>query len=586
MINDATKIQHSLVIYKKLLRATKTYLGLLMLGLIGTVFAAGTDGLLSWLIKPLIDHGLVQHNKTYIIWMPIFLVLGFMLRGGTYFMSNYFIARVGRSVVTDFRQKVFAHFLNLPATFYDSESSGQLLSLVIYNTDQLAFATTDSILTILQEGLQALAFIVVMFVLSWKLTLLFMIIAPPIMYIVRYTNRRLRKLNNNVQRTVGDIAHIVEESINAYRVIRIFGGENYEREKFNKTSNFNRQCELKVVVTNSIGTSIVQILASIPIAFILYIINVPFFALSVGSFGAIIVAMVRLLTPIRRLTKVNSDIQKGIAAANGIFNLLETPPEKDLGEKTIARATGHIEYRDVHFKYPKAHKNVLRGISFTIEPGQTIALVGRSGSGKSTTVSLLPRFYDVINGGIFIDGININEYKLKDLRHQLSYVSQNVVLFNDTIARNIAYARFHEAKKSEIMAALDAAYLTEYVNQLPEGIDTMIGENGLLLSGGQRQRIAIARAILKDAPILILDEATSSLDTESEHYIQAALDNLMKKCTTLVIAHRLSTVEKADKIMVMEQGHIVESGSHQELIAQNGQYAKLYKMQFKNKKDK
>jgi subfamily B ATP-binding cassette protein MsbA len=292
-------------------------------------------------------------------------------------------------------------------------------------------------------------------------------------------------------------------------------------------------------------------------------------------------AMARLLTPVRRLTKINTDMQKGIAAANSIFNLLDHPPEKDTGTKHIERASGHIEYRNVSFKYPQGHKKVLHDINFSIKAGQTIALVGRSGGGKSTLVSLLPRFYDPTSGSIYIDGAASTEYKLKELRNQFSLVSQNIVLFNDTIANNIAYGRMSTTDRSTIEKTVQAAYLTDFIQQLPDGLDTLIGENGLLLSGGQRQRIAIARAILKDAPILILDEATASLDTESERYIQSALEALMHKCTTLVIAHRLSTVERADKIMVVDQGQIVESGNHHELIAQNGQYAKLYKLQFK-----
>jgi len=581
MINDLKPIKKSWPVYKRLLKSASCYWPMFLLGFIGTILASGADAGLSWLVKPLVDQGLVARNKVFIVWMPVLIIVGFVIRGLMLFLSNYCITRVGRNVIMDYRQKIFNHLLKLPATFFDKETSGQLLSLFLYNTDQLSFAITDAVLTILQEGLQLVGLVVVMFVISWKLTLIFMVTTPPIYITIRYATQRLRTLNNRVQRSVGDIAHVAEEMIQGYRVIRIFGGEGYERDKFKKISEYNRHCEMKVVVTNSISTSIVQIIACLPIAFILYIINIPALHVSVGSFAAMIGAMARLLTPVRRLTKINTDMQKGIAAANSIFNLLDHPPEKDTGTKHIERASGHIEYRNVSFKYPQGHKKVLHDINFSIKAGQTIALVGRSGGGKSTLVSLLPRFYDPTSGSIYIDGAASTEYKLKELRNQFSLVSQNIVLFNDTIANNIAYGRMSTTDRSTIEKTVQAAYLTDFIQQLPDGLDTLIGENGLLLSGGQRQRIAIARAILKDAPILILDEATASLDTESERYIQSALEALMHKCTTLVIAHRLSTVERADKIMVVDQGQIVESGNHHELIAQNGQYAKLYKMQFK-----
>ncbi|OGT07268.1 MAG: lipid A export permease/ATP-binding protein MsbA [Gammaproteobacteria bacterium GWE2_37_16] len=581
MLNNLFTTKNSWAVYKKLLKSASSYWKIFLIGVVGTLLAAAADTYLTWMIKPIIDKGLVAHNKLFLAWMPVLIVAGFIVRGGMLFVSNYFIVRVGRSVVMDFRQKIFAHMLHLPASFFDRESSGQLLTLFLYSSDQLSSATTEATQTILQEGSQLIGFIVLMFVVSWKMSLLFIITVPLVTLIINHASKRLRMLNSKVQKTIGDIAHSAEELIQGYRVIRIFGGENYERKKFNKTSQHNRQCEMKVVVTNSLSTSAVQIIAALPIAMILYVMNLPFFHISVGSFGAIFAAMARLLTPIRRLTKIHVELQKGLTAANSIFNLLDCPKEQDTGALHSHRIKGKIEYRHVKFKYPEGHKNVLRDINFIAEPGKTVALVGRSGSGKSTLVSLLPRFYDVIDGEILIDDVNSKEYTLKSLRQQFALVSQNVILFDDTIARNISYGLFNEATEEKIMQAVEAAYLNDFVKQLPLGLETMIGENGHLLSGGQRQRIAIARAILKDAPILILDEATSALDTESEYYIQAALENLMRKRTTVVIAHRLSTVEKADTIMVMDQGKIIESGNHQELIAKNGQYAKLYKMQFK-----
>lgn len=585
MINEQSPKKSSWDTYKKLLKESSQYWGIFLFGLIGTIIASGADAALAWLVKPIIDYGLVEQQKKFILFMPLLIIAGFLVRGASLFVSNYFITRVGRSVVMDFRKKLFNNFLKLPASFYDKGSQGQLLSLIIYNTEQISAAITDAVIVILQEGLQLIGLLVVMFLMSWKLSLIFILSAPSIAIVVRYTAKRIRMLSGKVQKTVGDIAHIAEEGIQGYRVIRTFGGENYEREKFNNAAHFNRHCEMKIAVTNSLGTSIVQIMASLPLAFILYIATLPSLHVSIGSFGAIVAAMVRLLTPIRRLTKVNTDIQKGIAAANSIFEVLEEPLEQDTGKYSIERAKGFIEYSDVKFKYPNTDRNILNGINFKIEQGQTIALVGRSGSGKSTIVSLLPRFYDTTSGQILIDGININDYKIEDLRKQFALVSQHVVLFNDTVANNIAYGRFSQATKEEIIEASRAAHILDFINQLPKGFDTLIGENGLLLSGGQRQRIAIARAIFKKAPILILDEATSSLDTESEHNIKIALDNLIRKQTTLVIAHRLSTVENADKILVIENGNVVETGNHQELIVQNGKYAKLYNMQFKQDTD-
>jgi ATP-binding cassette, subfamily B, bacterial MsbA len=567
--------------YLRLLKVASPYWGSFLVGLIGTLFATGADSLLAWSVKPLVDNGLVNREQWLLSWLPLIIVIIFLVRGITYFFSNYYIVRVGRNVVRDFRQRIFNHFLHLPANFYDRESSGKLLSLLIYNTEQVATACTDAILVILQEGLSLIGLLIVMFIISWQLTLLFLITAPIVSLIIRYNSKRLRNLSSSVQKTMGNLTHVAEESIECYKVVRIFGGENYEQQKFIDATQTNRNREMKVAATSAVGTSLVQIITSIPIAIIVYVAVLPSSHVTVGGFGAIVVAMLRLLVPLRRLTKVNTDIQKGVAGAQSLFETLEEKPEKDIGKINVAAVRGEIEFKKVNFSYEKSAKPVLFDVSFNIEPRQTVALVGRSGSGKSTMVNLLPRFYDVLNGSILIDGKDIQEYKLSDLRKQFALVSQHLTLFNDTIARNIAYG-CATMDKNKIISVAEAAHIMEFVRQLPQGLDTMIGENGLLLSGGQRQRIAIARALLKDAPILILDEATSSLDTESENYIQAALEMLMRKRTTLVIAHRLSTVEKADKIMVLDQGRIVESGNHPELLKANGIYAKLYKMQFRD----
>jgi subfamily B ATP-binding cassette protein MsbA len=571
-----------LAIYLRLVKTAMPYWVCFVIGIFGTILATGTDSAFAWAIKPFIDDGLVARKQWLLNSLPFIVVGAFLVRGFAYFLSNYYVARVGRSVVMDFRKKVFAKFMHLPASFYDEEASGKLLSLVIYNTEQVASATTEALLTILQEGLTLIGLIVVMFILSWKLTVLFMVTAPLVSVIIKFTSKRLHTLSSNVQKTVGEVMHIAEECIEGYRVVRIFGGEKYELKKFNNAAELNRHREMKVVMTNSISTSLVQVIAALPIAIIVYIATLPSMGVTVGSFGAIVAAMLRLLTPMRRLTKVNGDIQKGIAGAQSIFGLLDKETEKDLGVVHLERASGHIEYKNVGFKYSRSKKDILHNINFTVEPGKTVAFVGKSGGGKTTLVSLLPRFYDVLSGGIYIDGININDYKLADLRKQFAFVSQNLTLFNDTVAANIAYG-FANCDEEKIMKAAEAAHIADFIRQLPNGLDTLIGENGVLLSGGQRQRIGIARALLKDAPILILDEATSALDTESEYHIQEALVELMQKRTTLVIAHRLSTIERADKIIVVDRGHIVEEGNHVELLQLNKTYAKLYKMQFKDK---
>jgi subfamily B ATP-binding cassette protein MsbA len=580
--NDKQKLptQRIFYMYKRLMRAVKPYWFIFVLGILATLASSAIDGGIAWGIKPLLDKGLVAREHQFLHTLPIWILMIFIFRGLANFLSDYYVTKVGRSVVMDFRQKIFTHMLKLPASFFDRKPSGELLSLIIYNVEQLAAATTDALLTIISEGSLVIALIVVMFAISWKLTLLFVIAAPLALGVMHYTTKRLRKISFNVQQSVAEVSHIASECIDGYRVVRTFGGEDYENAKFAKATKTNRQRELKSIVTNSLGSSVVQVIAAIPIAIIIYIATLPSLIITVGGFGAIIAAILRILTPLKRLTKVNTIIQRGIASVFGIFDLLDMPPEEDTGTKTLERAKGKIEYRNVSFHYPNFDRKVLDNVSFTAHPGQVIALVGHSGGGKSTLVSLLPRFYDLASGEILLDDVNIKDYRLFDLRKQFALVSQHVILFNDTIAHNIAYGRFANATKEEIINAAKAAYIWDFIHELPDGLNTVIGEHGLLLSGGQRQRIAIARAILKDAPVLILDEATSSLDTEAERYLQGALEQLMRNRTTLVIAHRLSTIENADMILVLDGGRIVEHGTHSELLKLKGYYAKLHKMQF------
>lgn len=582
-----SNVYSSWVVYFKLLKTAMPYWPSFVLGVVGAILATGTDAAMTFSIKPLLDNWSTGREQGWFVWLPLLIVFVLLVRGTSYFISTYFLSRVGRNVVRDFRQKIFAHLMHLPVRYYDKESSGKLLSTLIYNTEQVAQASTEALLTVSQEGLLLVFLIVTMCLLSWQLTLMFAITAPVVTCIIRYSAKRLRRLSTNVQGTMGDLTHVAEEGIENYKVIRIFGGEEYEKKKFFAVAHQNRQREMKVVATSALGTSLTQIITSVPIAVIVYVYahTSLYVSLGISGFSAMIVAILRLLTPLKRLTKINTDIQKGVAGAHSIFALLDEELERDVGTKVVERVQGKIEYRNVSFSYPGSKKTVLHNINFIAEAEQKIALVGCSGGGKSTLVSLLPRFYDLISGSIFIDDVNINDYKLSVLRKQFATVSQHLTLFNDTIARNIAYGSMEDVTEDKIVQVAEAAHILEFIKHLPEGLDTMIGENGLLLSGGQRQRIAIARALLKDAPILILDEATSALDSESERHIQLALDTLTKKRTTLIIAHRLSTIEHADKIIVLDRGEIIEFGDHAELLRLNGHYAKLYSMQFKNKEE-
>lgn len=570
----------SMQIYKRLLAYAWRFWPAIALGILGTVLAAATEAGFTWAVKPILDKGLIAKDAVFIFWLPIGIMAAFLVRGGAGFMSNYYMGSAARSVVMRFRQDMFAKLLCLPARFYDNITSGQLLSALIYNVEQVAKASTDAMVTVVQESCLIVGLIVVMVMTSLKLSILFFVTVPIIATIARRSSLRMRRLSTSLQHSMGNVTHVAGETIEGYKVIRTFGGEQYEIEKFNRLTEINRFRELKVIATNTLASTGVQLIAGVVVAITLYMATKHTAHITAGGFTSMIAAMLAMLKPMKNLTTVNSTIQKGIAAAESIFMLLDEQPETDNGTRHLTRAKGQIEYRQINFAY-HADKTILHDINFKVEAGKTIALVGRSGSGKSTLVSLLPRFYDSYHGQILLDGVDTREFHLADLRNQLAFVSQNVTLFNDTLAHNIAYGRFSAASEADVIRAAEAAHAMEFIKELPEGLNTLIGENGVLLSGGQRQRIAIARALLKNAPILILDEATSALDTEAERHIQAALDELMQNRTTLVIAHRLSTVEKADTILVLDGGRILESGSHAALLDQDGYYARLYRMQFK-----
>lgn len=569
-----------LKVYLRLLRCVREYWFMFALGALGTIAVSGVDAGVTWLIKPIIDQGFVDRNHAFVHWLPIILLLVFALRSVSNFAANYCMNRVSRNVIMDLRQQLFKQMLHLPANFYDQHSSGYLLSTIIYNVNQVAGASSSALINLLREGSTMIGMILVMLLVSWRLTLTLLIVAPAITWIVKVSGKRLRRLSHSVQDSVANVTHLAEESIECYKVIRLCNGESREIEKFSQATRHNRNQDLKIVVTNSINGSLIQSILVLP-AIALLSVSAASVNVTAGSFAAIITAMFGLLRPARRLSGVQSAMQNGIAGAASVFELLDEKAERDEGTKVLQSVQGHIEYKHVNFSYESAPDvNVLNNIDFKVEAGKTVAIVGRSGSGKTTLVSLLPRFYDLQLGSIKIDGHDIREYTLLSLREHLAMVSQHTNLFNDTIANNIAYGQSSTVTREAIEIAARDAYVLEFAEQLPNGLDTMVGENGVLLSGGQKQRVAIARALLKNSPILILDEATSALDTHSERYIQEALARLMQNRTTLVIAHRLSTIEKADKILVMENGKIVEEGSHRELLELAGVYSELYNMQF------
>ena len=590
--------QSSLKVYLRLLKYVVPYWGLFAISIFGFLIFASTQPMLGYMLKFFVD-GLNNPNAglfSEVPWLlehapwlaslpllqavPLLIVVIALWQGVGSFLGNYYLARVSMGLVQDLRTALFNNLLTLPNRYFDNHNSGHLISRITYNVTMVTGAATDAIKVVVREGMTVLFLFASLLWMNWKLTLVMLAILPVIGVMVSSASKKFRKQSKKIQVAMGDVTHVASETIQGYRVVRSFGGEDYERQRFFEAAEDNKNKQLRMVKTSAVYTPSLQLVIYSAMAVLMFLVLLLRGDASTGDLVAYITLAGLLPKPIRQLSEVSSTIQKGVAGAESIFEQLDEAPEVDHGTQERERVSGRLEVRNLSFQYPGAEKSVLNDISFVAEPGQMVALVGRSGSGKSTLASLIPRFYHHEQGQILIDGLDVEEYSLRNLRQHIALVTQHVTLFNDSVTNNIAYGDLAGAPIEQVRQAAEAAYAAEFIDKLPQGFDTLVGENGVLLSGGQRQRLAIARALLKNAPLLILDEATSALDTESERHIQAALDEVMKGRTTLVIAHRLSTIEKADLILVMDQGQIVERGNHVELLAQNGYYARLHAKQF------
>lgn len=578
-------------LYKRLLGQVKHLWHFLVLAAIGSVFFSAADASMIYLINPILNYGfgpggdITKQSASILMLMAVGMVGLLLLRSIGSFLSQYFIGSLGQKVVYKFRKDIYKRFMDLPATFFDKHSSGQIISRLLYNVDQVTEATSTAIITVVQDGTFVIGLIIVMIVSSWQLSLFLIIIGPFLGLFIALINKKFRSLSRNTQSSMGNVTHTAEETIRNYKEIRIFGAQNKQQNKFFKNLDYTYSQQIRTIALDAMTSPVIQIIASLVLAFSLFTIAI--FGtnegggsswLTAGSFASFFAAAAAILKPIKNLTKVNVVIQKAVAATEDIFYILDYPGEKETGSKRLDNVKGDVTIKNLSFGFG-AHK-VLNDVNVDIQAGQTVAFVGKSGSGKTTLTSLLSRFYTQQSGEILIDDVDTRDLTLEDLRSHLSMVSQNVHLFDDSVYNNIAFGLSRDVTEEEVVDALKRANAYEFVVALPEGVHTSIGNNGSKLSGGQRQRISIARALLKNAPILIFDEATSALDNESERVVQQALDNLTKSCTTIVIAHRLSTVENADKIIVMDGGKVVETGKHEELLNNNGLYARLYQSGF------
>lgn len=561
-----------------------------LIGMIAVIAMAGTaviEATMVWLVGPLMDETLVAHNIETSRWMPLAFVVIFIGRGLTGFATEASLGWIGRSVISSLRRDVFRKFLTLPSRFIETHATGPMLSRMTYNVEMVAESVTSVVTVMVRDLLTVFAAIGVMLYQSTRLFVFVMILLPVVAVLIQVLGRAFRRYSGRIQDSVGEVTQVTDEVLSGNRVVKIFGGLDYEMDRLIEVDERNRKQNLKLIRSRALGVAVTQVIFGIGVSGVIYAAGLESLNgnLSPGSFMSFFGAMMLMLQPLRRITNVNATLQRGIAAGDSLFAIIDEPDEVDSGTHVVDKAAGTVEFRNVGFSYGDDKLPVLKDVSFKVEAGKSIAIVGHSGSGKSTLVSLVPRFYDVGSGEILLDGTAVQDYELASLRSNISLVSQDVILFNDTIANNLAYGQLRQCSRAELLQAAEAAHVIDFVNELPEGFDTIVGDRGILLSGGQRQRIAIGRALLKNSPVLILDEATSALDTKSERRIQEALAALMADRTTLIIAHRLSTVENADQIIVLDQGRIVESGTHQELLATGGVYANLYRLQFRDEKD-
>ncbi len=574
-------------LYLRLLVHVKPYWRIFLLSVFATAVTAATTPLLPILLKPMLDGTFVNRDETVIRLVPIFILMIFLVRGVASFVSAYTIGWVGDKLVMDLRNNMFQKLLSLPTRFYDDHATGQLISKFTFDVTRVTEAATNVVTVTIRDSIIIAGLMGWLLYLNWKLTMITLVMLPVIAIIIRVINLRMRSSSSDSQRAMGDITQVIEETITAHKVVKLFGGQSYESARFSDQANWVRRYSMKQTAANAANVPIVQMVAAIALAVLFYLAieQSRTDGTTVGEFLSYIAAMMMLTAPLKQITSVSIYMQRGLSAAESVFELLDTPSETDTGTVEIKRVSGQISFEQVSFAYQQDAdatevRLALRDICLDIPAGQSVALVGASGSGKTTMANMVPRFYSPTSGRITLDGHDLADLTLSNLRANIALVSQEVVLFNDTVAANIAYGQMREVSESEIIAAATAAHAMEFINEMPLGLNTLVGEKGVRLSGGQRQRIAIARAILKNAPILILDEATSALDSESERHVQAALETLMRGRTTLVIAHRLSTIEKADRIVVMQKGNIVEVGTHRELLDKNGIYAQLHRIQF------